>query len=135
MPKRRGRNEDPVGKHAKASKVAAKKADKAAKVINQRRKEDEAEVAKDMLVEMEVDESLIRQQEQLGRIRRQSDMGDGRSTNGLDDSEEEFANLLDMDFSSDTSEAGSKSDGEPRTPTKKQGAAAAAAATTVSSAT
>lgn len=128
LPRRRGRNEDPVGKRAKAAKVAAKKADKAAKVAEKERKEAEADTAKDKLAEMEVDESFIEQQEQRRRIRRQSDMGASRS-NDLDDSEEEFAGLMDADFSSDTSETDSEPDGELATPTKKRGAAAATAAT------
>jgi hypothetical protein len=107
------------------AKVAAKKADKAAKVAEKGRKEVEAETAKDKLAEMEVDESFIERQEQQGRVRRQSDMGAGRSNN-LDDLEEEFANLMDLDFSSDTSETDSETDGELETLTKKRGHGAAA---------
>ena len=52
-------------------------------------------------------------------------------SNDLDDPEE-FADLMDLDLSSDTSETDSESDSEPKTPTKKQGGTAAAAAATVS---
>ena len=102
LPKCRGRNEDPIGKHAKATKVAAKKADKAAKVAEKEKKEVETKVAKDKLAELEVDESFIEQQEHQGRIRRQSDMGVGRS-NSLNDSDDsdssdEFGGLVEMVF-------------------------------------
>lgn len=116
-----------VGKHAKAVKVAAKKADKAAKVTEKERKEVEAEVAKDKLAELENDESFIQQQEQQGRIRRQSDMGAGSRGNNLDDSEEEFVGLMDPNFGGNTSETDAEPDAELALPTKKQGTAAAAA--------
>lgn len=120
LPKRCKRNEDPVGKHAKAAKVAAKKADKAAKVSEKKRKEVKAEAAKDTLAEVEADESFFQQQELRGRIRRQSDMVPGGSDD-VSGSEEEFADLMDLVFSSETSET----EGEPKTPEKKRGAAAA----------
>jgi hypothetical protein len=125
LPKRRGRNEDPVGKRAKAVKAAAKKADKGAKVTEKERKEVEAEAAKDKLAEIEENESFIQGQKQRGRIRRQSEMGASRS-NDLDNSEEEFGDLMGLDFSSDASD--SETNGELATPTKKQGHGAAAAA-------
>ena len=107
MPKHCGRNEDPVGKHAKAVRIAAVKADKAAKVACRKKKDTDADATKERLAEMEVDESFIQQQEKQQCIHLQSDMGVNRH-NDLDDAEEEFSDLMDMDFSDDAEEADSE---------------------------
>ena len=59
LPRRCGRNKDPIGKCAKAAKAVANKANKAAKVAEKKRKEVEAGAAKDKLAEIEEDESFI----------------------------------------------------------------------------
>ena len=98
MPKRRGRNEDPVGKRAKAARVAEAKATKRAKAKNEEKRVAEAEAAKDKLTEMEIDESFAQMEEDQQRIRRLSDMEattDGEKTDSLEDgvadSNEEFS--------------------------------------------
>jgi hypothetical protein len=113
--------------------VAAKKADKLAKVTEKKRKEDEAEAAKDTLAEVEIDESFIQRQEQQSCIHQQSDMcadSAGKSDDPDDgDDPEKFENLMDMDFSGDSDM--SEADGERcelKTPTKEQGAPALTAA-------
>ena len=63
-----GQNEDPVGRHTKAARVAAKKEDKTAKVTDNGRKEVKAKAAKDTLGEAEIDKSFIQQQEQQSHI-------------------------------------------------------------------
>jgi pyruvate/2-oxoglutarate dehydrogenase complex dihydrolipoamide acyltransferase (E2) component len=82
LPKRRGRNEDPIGKQAKAAKVAATKAVREAKEADKQKRTVEASAAKEKLAEMEVDESFVREQEHQGRIRRQSDMVAGAQRGG-----------------------------------------------------
>jgi hypothetical protein len=95
LPKRHGRNEDPVGKHAKAAKVAKTKATKEAKVADKQRQEADAENAKEKLADMEIDKSFAQAQEAQQRIRRQSDMeimtqsddSEGRSVNNVESSD------------------------------------------------
>lgn len=97
MPKRRGRNEDPVGKHAKAARVAEAKATKRAKAENEQKRAAETEAAKDKLTEMEIDESFVRTEEDQQRIRRLSDMEamtDGEKPDGLEDEAEESSDDL-----------------------------------------
>jgi membrane protein involved in colicin uptake len=98
LPKRHGRNEDPVGKRAKAAKVAKTKATKEAKVADKvadkQRQEADAENAKEKLADMEIDESFAQAQEAQQCIRRQSDMeimtqsddSEGRSVNNVESS-------------------------------------------------
>lgn len=119
LPKRRGRNEDPVGKRAKAARVAATKAAKQAKEVDKQKRMDEASIAKERLAEMEADESFARDQECQGRVRRQSDMAVGARDKDKSNSEGEFAGLNQMDFSTDESEP---SDNESEVLQKKSGA-------------
>ena len=74
MPKRRGRNEDPVGRHAKAARVAEAKAAKKAKAKEKEKQVAEAEAAKDKLADIEINESFAQTQENEERIRRLSDI-------------------------------------------------------------
>lgn len=106
MPKRRGRNEDPVGKHAKAAKVAKAKATKEAKAADKaadkQRREADADAAKEKVAAMEVDESFTQMQEDKQRIRRQSDM---KIMTHTDDSDGQFPGLNDVELSDKESEA------------------------------
>ena len=95
LPKRRGRN---------AARVAATKADKAAKASSKKKKEEDADAAKEKLAEMEVDESFAQRQDRQRRIRRQSDM-DVNECDDSDGTEEDFADLMEMEFSGDEEEA------------------------------
>ncbi len=74
MPKRRGRNEDPVERHAKAARVAEAKVAKKAKAKEKEKQVAEAEAAKDKLANIEIDESFAQTQENEERIRRLSDI-------------------------------------------------------------
>lgn len=120
LPKRRGRNEDPVGKRAKAARVAANKAAKQTKEADKQKRAVEASVAKDKLAAMEVDESFVREQENHGRVRRQSDMvaASGASSGNESESGSEFAGLLEKEFSSDEKKS-SNDDSEPEILRKK----------------
>jgi hypothetical protein len=103
LPKRRGRNEDPVGKRAKAAKAEKTRAINKAKAEDKKKKATEAEAAKEMLVEMEIDESFAQMQVDQQRIRRQSDLRAMIDGGNHDSSECEFASLGDEE-PSDTSE-------------------------------
>ena len=116
LPKRPGRNDDPVGKRAKATRVAPAKATRQAKEADKQKRADEAGAAREKLAEMEVNESLIREQEYQGRIRRQSDMAAGDGNGNESESRSEFASLNGKEFSGD------ESDDEPETLRKKSGA-------------
>jgi hypothetical protein len=105
LPKRHGRKEDPVSKRAKATRAAAKKADKVAKAASKQKKEADTEATKETLADVEADESFVQQHKREHRIHRQSDMGVSGGNN-MDKQEEEFADLMDMDFSTDV-ESGS----------------------------
>lgn len=120
LPKRRGRNEDPVGKCAKAARVAANKAAKQTKEADKQKRAVEASVTKDKLAAMEVDESFVREQENHGRVRRQSDMvaAGGASSGNESESGSEFAGLLEKEFSSDKKKS-SNDDSEPEILRKK----------------
>jgi hypothetical protein len=108
LPKRRGRNEDPVGKYAKAAKTAKAKADKKEKEADKQEKIAKVDAAKDTLAEMEADESFVQTQESQHRVRRQSDM-ETTSDNGDNDSGDESVGLTDGDSSGEDSKAESES--------------------------
>jgi hypothetical protein len=101
LPKRHGRNEDPVGKRARAARAAQAKATKKAKLEDKEKQVAEVDAAKEKLVEMEVDKSFIQMQEDQQHICRLSDMEamtNGEITDGLED---EVAKSDDSDKSSD----------------------------------
>jgi hypothetical protein len=110
LPKRRGRNEDPVGKRAKAAKAAVNKATKVAKAADKKRQALENDAAKERLVEMEIDESFTRVQEDQQRVRQRSDIKAPFTSEDHDGSGDEFAGLNDREFSGDESEESSTSD-------------------------
>jgi antirestriction protein len=64
LPKRRGWNDNPIGKCAKAARAEETKATKEAKAAEKQRKEAEAEAVKEKLAQMEADESFVQAQEQ-----------------------------------------------------------------------
>jgi antirestriction protein len=68
LPKCSGRNDDPIGKRAKAAKAAEAKATKEAKAADKQRRAAEAESAKERLAEMEIEESFVQAQEDKQRI-------------------------------------------------------------------
>jgi len=103
LPKRRGQNEDPVGKHAKAAKAADVKAAKAAKVSKKRQEESDAKAAKEKLAEMEVDESFAQREEVQQRIRQQSDIKKVEASKS-DDEYTEFPGLANVGVSDDDTE-------------------------------
>lgn len=107
MPKRHGRNEDPVGKRAKAAKIASAKAAKDAKASSKRQKEIDAEVAKERLAEIEVDESFSQREEILRRVHRQSDV---EGTSDSDDSQTELP-LANTGVSGDNTESDDDAEG------------------------
>jgi hypothetical protein len=85
LPKYHRWNKDPVGKHAKAAKIAGSKVAKEAKASSKRQKKIDAEVAKERLVEMEVDESFSQREEIQQCVCWQSDVeeeGTSNSDNG-----------------------------------------------------
>ena len=100
LPKRRGRNEDPVGKQAKAARVAKAKATKKAKAEEKQKQAAKDEAAKDKLMEIEIDESFAKMQEDQQRIRRLSDMAMSDDENG-DGPEDEATDQNDHEESSD----------------------------------
>jgi hypothetical protein len=88
LPKRCGRNKDPVGKCAKAARVAEAKVTKKAKAEDKQKWAAAAEAAKDELAEMEIDKSFAQMEEDQQRIRRLSDMEamtDGENNDGPED--------------------------------------------------
>lgn len=108
LPKRRGRNEDPVGKCAKAARVAKVKATKKAKAEEKEKQAAEAEAVKDKLAEIEIDESFAQEAEDQQRIRRLSDLASDESNTDSND-EEESADDLGAGEGSDQSETESES--------------------------
>jgi hypothetical protein len=112
LPKRRGRNEDPVGKRAKAARAAQTKATKKAKLEDKEKRVAEADAAKETLAEMEVNKSFIQMQEDQQRIRRLSDMEsmtDSEITDGLED---EVAESDDSDESRESIDEGPEAESE-----------------------
>jgi hypothetical protein len=110
LPKRRGRNEDPVRKRAKVAKAAETKATKEAKAVDKKRQALENDAAKESLVEMEINESFARVQEDQQRVRQVSDIQTPLTGGDNDDSDDEFAGLNDREFSGDESKESSTSD-------------------------
>ena len=92
LPKRRGRNEDPVGKRAKAAKAAENKAARDTKAAEKQKKAARVEAAKQELAEIEADESFARMEEEELHIQRLSDLEaavndeDGNTKSGGDTS-------------------------------------------------
>jgi hypothetical protein len=125
LPKRSGRNDDPIGKRAKAAKAAEAKAAKEAKAADKRRQAVEAEAAKERLAEMEIEESFVQAQEDKWRVRQRSDIEALNTGGDKDDSEDEFAELSNMVSSCDSEESSAEGassiDDEPEHSEKRHG--------------
>ena len=109
MPKRHGRNEDPVGKRAKEARVAKAKATKKAKAEDKEKQAAEAEAVKDKLAAIEVDESFAQKEEDQQRIRRLSDLTGDKNNIVSTHSEESGDDYDQSDEGSDQSEAENES--------------------------
>jgi hypothetical protein len=123
LPKHQWQNEDPVGKHAKAAKVANAKAAKAAKASSKRQQEVNAKAVKDTLVEVEVNELFAQREETQWHIHHVSDIenvGASDDSDSNDESDEdEFPDLADMDLSSGDTEDSSNAPNDDKGPSQK----------------
>jgi hypothetical protein len=104
LPKHCGWNKDPVGKRAKAAKIADAKVAKAAKASIKRQNELDAEAAKEKLAEMEVDESFSQKEEVQWHVCWQSDVENMGASNS-NDKDSELPDLADMGVSDDDADS------------------------------
>jgi hypothetical protein len=102
LPKHHGWNEDPVGKWAKAAKIADAKAAKVAKASSKRQKEIDAKAAKEKLAAMEVNESFAQKEEIQQCICRQSEVENARTSS--DDKDFELPDSADTGVSDNDAE-------------------------------